>query len=97
MVKGMARVTCRRRPDGITEIVPPAAWQRFASDFRSAFIAVGVIVATVVSSVLHTLIGVVPTLVALGCAAAGAVLWRRDRTARRPATPGAAHRRASAQ
>jgi hypothetical protein len=72
----MATVTTRRRPDGLVEIVPPTALQRFMFDFRSAFVAMGVLAALVVLAALYAAVGS-PVLLVSACAVVAFALWRR--------------------
>jgi hypothetical protein len=72
----MARVTCRRRSDGIFEIVPPTPWQRFLSTFRSLFISLGVVGGALLAAVLYTTSGIQSVLLAGVCVAGVAAFWR---------------------
>lgn len=72
----MAPVTYRHRPDGIVEIVPPTPLQRFLFDFRSVFLAMGLLGALTVIAAAYALLGI-SVLIVTAVAAAGLVLWRR--------------------
>jgi hypothetical protein len=86
----MAPVTCRRRRDGIVEIVPPTALQRFFFDFRSAFVAMALLAALTVTAAAYALLGPAVLLVVVG-AALGFALRQRGRSRQRAAAA-AAHR-----
>ena len=85
----MAPVTCRRRHDGIVEIVPPTALQRFMADFRSAFVAMGVLGLLTVVAAAYALLGP-PVLIVVVCAGIATALWQRGKRLDRAAA--AAHR-----
>ena len=81
----MAPVICRRRPDGIVEIVPPTALQRFVSDFRGALVTLAVLGVLSAFAGLYAIVGA-PVLFAATVAGAFALgLWlhrrRRAQTA----------------
>jgi hypothetical protein len=84
----MAPVTCRRRPDGLVEIVPPSALQRFVSDFRSALVAMGLLGLLTVVAAAYALVGS-PVLLVVACAAIALALWQRGKRRDRAAAAGA--------
>jgi hypothetical protein len=88
----MAPVTYRRRPDGICEIVPPTPLQRFLFDFRSAFVAMGLLGALTVVAAAYALLGI-SVLVVTASAAVGFMLWRRGARRHRPAVAAARQQR----
>jgi hypothetical protein len=75
----MARVSYRRRNDGILEIVRPHPWQRLTPALRAAVAVVVLVVAGAAGVGLYVAVGG-PFLLFAGCAVLVAVLLKTGKT-----------------